>query len=130
VRPRPFGRVGIPTISPSGNPPDGGPEIIMLDRLKKRWGVTSTWSFIAIFLAFSLAGLAITQCRPVVFHLLHFNPQTSSWIKVPTYLLLMVPLYQVFLLLFGALLGEFRFFWEKEKKIGRWLAARLTPRPR
>ena len=97
-----------------------------MEKLKKRWGVDSTWSVIAIFLTFSLAGMAITRCRPPIFHLLHFTQQTSLWIKVPTYIILIVPLYQFFLILFGSALGEFRFFWEKEKKMGRWIARRFV----
>jgi hypothetical protein len=33
------------------------------------------------------------------------------------YLLVIFPLYQVLLLVYGALFGQFRFFWKKEKQL-------------
>ena len=31
--------------------------------------------------------------------------------------LLVLPLYQIMLLIYGAIFGQFRFFWEKEKQL-------------
>ena len=33
------------------------------------------------------------------------------------YLLLVLPLYQIMLLIYGFIFGQFRFFWEKEKQL-------------
>jgi hypothetical protein len=41
------------------------------------------------------------------------------WVKVPTYLLLVFPTYQISLMIYGSLLGQFRFFWAKEKAMMR-----------
>ena len=98
----------------------------MMSRLKEKWGITSPWQFWAIMLVFTFAGLAITQMRGPVFHLLGIQPETPFWIKTVVYLLSIFPLYQLFLLIFGALLGQFRFFWEKEKTMARWLVRRFT----
>lgn len=92
----------------------------MLDRLKVKWGISSAPQFWAILITFSLAGLAITQVRRPLFHLFGIEPQTPLWIKTIVYLASVFPLYQLFLLVFGTLLGQFRFFWEKEKAMGRW----------
>ena len=100
-----------------------------VERMKEKWGITSTWKFIAILLVFSLAGLAITQCRKPVFHLFHLTAETPLWIKTVVYLLAVFPLYQFFLLLFSVPLGSFKFFWEKEKKLGKWFLSRLTLKP-
>jgi hypothetical protein len=35
------------------------------------------------------------------------------------YLILVLPLYQIFLLIYGFIFGQFKFFWEKEKLIFR-----------
>ncbi len=86
-----------------------------IDRLKVKWGITSTWQVIAILLTFSLAGLSITRIRPIVWLLFGFTEETSMWIKVPTYILMIFPTYQVMLMIFGTLLGQFKFFWAKEK---------------
>jgi len=44
-------------------------------------------------------------------------------VKVPVCILI----YQVFLMAWGTVAGEFRFFWEKEKKLGRWILKLCSP---
>jgi hypothetical protein len=103
----------------------------MFDRLKTKWGVTSTPRMWLILLAFSLAGSSIGFLKRIFWPLLGFTPETSLWIRVPTYILIMVPMYQVSLLFFGTLLGQFRFFWAWEKKfvsrMGRLFGRRDKP---
>jgi len=43
--------------------------------------------------------------------------ETSAWIKIPYYLLTVLPLYQIVLLAYGFLFGQFRFFWAFEKRM-------------
>ena len=91
-------------------------------RLMSKWGIESNFSFWMIMLTFTLAGLSITQVRPLYWNLLGFTKEhPSMWVKVPTYLLLVFPTYQISLIIFGTLLGQFRFFWAKEKAMGRAL---------
>jgi hypothetical protein len=92
-----------------------------VQKLKTKWGIQSNFDFIMIMLAFSLAGSMISVCRPPIFHLLGITKETHLWIKILVYVPLIPPIYQVFLLFWGTILGQFEFFWEKEKKIGRFL---------
>ena len=92
-----------------------------VEKLKSKWGIESNWDFTMIMLAFSLAGMMISLCRPTIFHLLGIKPETHLWIKIAVYLPLIPPIYQVFLMFWGTVLGQFHFFWEKEKRIGRFL---------
>ena len=94
----------------------------MFERLKSKWGVSSGRRLLVIFLVFSLAGSSMLYVRRIFWPLLGFTAETSRWVTVPVYLLLMIPTYQVMLITFGTLLGEFRFFWEWEKKFGRRMA--------
>ncbi len=96
-----------------------------MQRLKKKWGIESNLQIILIMVVFSLAGMAITQCRRPVFHAFGLTEQTPIWIKTIVYILCVFPMYQFFLLVFGTLLGQFRFFWEKEKKMVQWLGRKL-----
>jgi len=98
----------------------------MLDSLKSKWGIESNIQIVLIMVVFSLAGMAITQCRAPVFHFFGLTSTTPIWIKTIVYIACVFPMYQFFLLVFGTLLGQFRFFWEKEKKMFRWLARKLT----
>jgi len=99
-----------------------------IDRLKRKWGITSTWQVIAILIAFSLAGSSVTRIRRIFWPMLGFSTDTSMWIQVPTYIALIFPTYQVMLLVFGTLLGQFKFFWEKEKAMGRFFLKAFRPK--
>jgi hypothetical protein len=72
---------------------------------------------VAILLTFTLAGSSIGPLRIILWHLFGFTRETSYWIKVPTYLAFIFPTYQCMLIIFGTLLGQFKFFWAKEKKV-------------
>lgn len=94
----------------------------ILHTLRDRWGV-GPWSIAAILLAFSLAGLTVVQLRqPVLGFLLPAN--APGWLQWTVYLLILFPMYQVLLLAYGALLGQFGFFWGRLKAVGRLLSAR------
>ena len=95
-------------------------------RMKSRWGV-STWGAIAILLAFSLAGSTVLKItRPILEFIL--PEDVPRWLWWTARILIIVPVYQVLLLGYGTLLGQFRFFWEKEKKMGGWLARPFSRR--
>ena len=94
------------------------------ERLKQKWNIQNDWDFWMIMLTFSMAGMAIMPARKVIFHLVGITPQTPLWVKILVYVPLIPPAYQLGLLLFGTLLGQFRFFWEKEKQLVRFLIGR------
>lgn len=97
-----------------------------VEHLKTKWGITNNIDFILIMLAFSLAGMMISICRPPIFHLLGITAKTPLWVKVAVYIPLIPPIYQIFLLFWGTVLGQFSFFWEKEKRLGRFLKQSLV----
>lgn len=71
-------------------------------------------------LVFSLAGMSIIFERRPLFSTLGVTSQTSLPLKTLLYLATVPFLYQLNLLFFGFLLGQFEFFWEKEKRLGRF----------
>ncbi|HSR69455.1 MAG TPA: DUF6787 family protein [Acidobacteriota bacterium] len=95
-----------------------------MERMKVRWGV-GPLGLVGVLAAFSLAGSSVLFVgRPILGWVL---PQDApTWLRVVGYLLLIVPLYQVLLLMWGTLFGQFRFFWEREKKLGRFLMGLLS----
>ena len=93
-------------------------------RLMQKWNIKSDWDFWMIMLTFSMAGMGISVVRPIVFHLFGIERTTPLWIKVCAYIPLIPPTYQLGLLFFGTLLGQFNFFWEKEKQLVRFLTGR------
>ena len=97
----------------------------LLERFKKKWGIDSTLSIVLILIVFSLAGSSIVFVRKPLFNLLEINDSHFA-LKTFVYLIAIFPCYQLFLLIYGALLGQFKFFWDKEKKMGRWIINLLS----
>ncbi len=93
----------------------------------EKWGVQTHWEFFIICLTFSLAGMIIVFERKPLFHFLGID-HTPLWFKILIYIPLVCPIYQMNLLIFGFLFGQFPFFWEKEKKLGRFLLQSLRIR--
>ena len=96
---------------------------MVFDKLKSRWGVDSDRRFIVILIVFSLSGSSILWVKTPIYSLLGISQEASLWVKVPVCILI----YQVFLMAWGTVAGEFRFFWEKEKKLGRWILKLCSP---
>ncbi len=90
-------------------------------KLKSKWNIQSNWDFWMIMLTFSLAGMSIVSIRKVIFPLLGIKAATPLWVKVLVYIPLFPPVYQLGLLFFGFILGQFPFFWEKEKRLVKFL---------
>jgi len=93
-----------------------------ISRLKTRWGVNSAIRVILIMIVFSLTGMTVVFARPIVFSAFGFDESTPFLIKAITYILLIFPMYQILILVYGAMLGQFAFFWEKEKKLVKLLS--------
>jgi hypothetical protein len=93
-----------------------------MNRLKNKWGLTSSWQVLLILLTFSLAGSSVVVLKQWYFGALGFNEQTDFWLKAIAYLIFIFPAYQVLILAYGTLLGQFRFFWEKEKRLVQVIA--------
>jgi hypothetical protein len=94
-------------------------------RLQKKWGVETIRQVLIILVIFTLAGSSIVVLRKGLFYLLDYDETTPFWLKTVTYLVFVFPAYQCLLLTYGFLLGQFNFFWEKEKKMFRWVAAKI-----
>ena len=88
----------------------------MIKKLGERWGVDSAWQVMAILIVFACTGFSVLYLKKPLFALAGITAETSAWIRVPFYILTILPAYQVLLLFYGFLFGQFRFFWEFEKR--------------
>ncbi len=94
----------------------------VFDRMRARWGV-GFWGMVAILTAFSLAGLTTLRLKGFVIG--YILPETApGWVQWAVYLVVMLPVYQVLLIGYGTLLGQFDFFWSKLKAVGRLVGRR------
>ena len=88
----------------------------MFRRFKKRWNIKSNFQLIIIFIVFSVTGSAALVVRKFAFQFLGIQPDTSLFIKIPLYILILFPAYQILLLIIGSLVGQFQFFYAFQKK--------------
>lgn len=91
----------------------------MIKKLKNKWGITSNFQFWLIFIIFAIAGSSTLFVKRPVFDFLGIDSSTSLWIVIPVYIVTITPAYFIILLFYGTIFGQFKFFWEFEKKMLR-----------
>ncbi len=86
--------------------------------LENKWEVSYRWELIAIFIAFAVTGSTAARISdPIIGFLGFYKETTSGWIYWPVRIFLIFPVYQVLLLIVGWIFGQFKFFWNFEKKM-------------
>ncbi|HZB12509.1 MAG TPA: DUF6787 family protein [Chryseolinea sp.] len=96
--------------------------VVWLDRLRERWNLGSTLQVIIVLIVFACTGFTILFLKkPLLRFLAGENGDTV--IASILYYILILPLYNVILLGYGFLFGQFNFFWAFEKKLFK----RLSP---
>ncbi len=88
------------------------------ERLKKKWNLKSGLQLFMVLLVFACTGFSVLFLKKPLFDLLGISG-TSGWLYTLLYLLAILPLYQILLLFFGLIFGQFPFFWEYEKRTFR-----------
>jgi hypothetical protein len=89
----------------------------LLQKLMQKWQLKNMFQVIMVLLVFSLTGSTVVLLRQVLFDFLGFTQQTPFWLKTITYLIFIFPAYQLLILIYGFMLGQFSFFWKKERKL-------------
>lgn len=80
-------------------------------KLKNRWKVNYRWEFIAIFLCFAVTGSSAGKISDPIMSLLQLPKETTrAWVYWPIRVLVLFPVYQVLLVIFGWLFGQHQFF--------------------
>jgi len=87
-----------------------------LNKLQAKWKLQSLWQVVWVLVAFACTGTTVLLIKEPIFALLGVNMEEGGFWKTVLYLLLVLPLYQVLLLVYGFIFGQFGFFWEKEKQ--------------
>lgn len=89
-----------------------------MEKLKKRWGIDSNVQLAVIFFVFAITGSTAAKLAAPVTEFIGLDQEsTAAWLYWMARILLIFPIYQVLLVAFGWLFGQFRFFWNFEKKM-------------
>jgi hypothetical protein len=79
---------------------------------------------VLVLIVFALTGFTILFIKKPIFDFLGISMERGGFWKTVLYLLLVLPLYQIILLIWGFVFGQFAFFWEKEKQFLRRITGR------
>jgi hypothetical protein len=91
-----------------------------LRRLETKWKLESLFQVVMVLVVFACTGFTILFIKNPILNFFGIERGGGQgFINTVLYLLLVLPLYQIFLLIYGAIFGQFKFFWEKEKEIFR-----------
>ncbi|MDR5590125.1 DUF6787 family protein [Christiangramia sediminicola] len=89
-----------------------------MKKLKDRWEIDSNWQLFIILLVFAITGSSAAKLASPVCELVGITQQNSHWSIYWLFrILLIFPIYQVLLVSFGWIFGQFQFFWSFEKKM-------------
>jgi hypothetical protein len=87
------------------------------ERLQKKWGVDFK-QMVIILIVFACTGTTIMFLKKPVVAFFVGDGEKSILFSI-LYFVLILPIYNLFLLIYGFLFGQFNFFWEYEKKFFR-----------
>jgi hypothetical protein len=90
--------------------------MMMFEKLKKRWNIKSNFQVVVILVVFALTGSTTVYVKKLFYDFIGITPDTGLWIKILIYLPVILIIYNILLLIYGFIFGQFRFFWEFEKK--------------
>lgn len=89
-----------------------------MNKLKQRWGITSNWQLTIIFVVFAITGSSsVMVSKPILDFFGIAKDSMPYFIYIILKIVIVLPVYQLLLVGFGFLFGQFKFFWEFEKKM-------------
>jgi hypothetical protein len=86
-----------------------------IKKLMLRWKLENAFQVVLVLVVFACTGFTVLFIKKPILHFLA-GEQGDSVTASVIYYLLILPLYNVILLGYGFLFGQFNFFWEFEKR--------------
>jgi len=86
-----------------------------IEKLKNRWKLKSTGQVIIVLLVFACTGFTILFIKKPLLSWLA-GEEGNSTLGSVLYYIFILPLYNVILLGYGFVFGQFRFFWDFERR--------------
>ncbi|MEO7991552.1 MAG: DUF6787 family protein [Chryseolinea sp.] len=93
-----------------------------LERLKQRWQLHSIMQVIVVLIVFACTGFTVLFIKKPLLELLA-GEEGKTTIASVLYYIFILPFYNIILLGYGFLFGQFRFFWKFEKRTAQRIAS-------
>ncbi|HLV69181.1 MAG TPA: DUF6787 family protein [Xanthomarina sp.] len=92
--------------------------LFLFKKLKNKWEVNYKWELIRIFIVFAITGTSsLFVGKPIIKWLGITKENLNIVVYWVLYVIIGLIFYQILLLCIGWLFGQFKFFWEFEKKM-------------
>ena len=87
-----------------------------MKKLKERWGITSNFQIVIIFVVFGITGSVSAYISGPLTNLIIGESDLPWLLKILIRIIVLTPIYQVLLLFFGYIFFQYRFFYNFVKK--------------
>ena len=94
---------------------------MILKKFKERWGITSNFQLVIIFIVFGITGSVSAYISGPLTDFIIGKSDIHWLIKLLIRILVLTPIYQVLLLFFGYIFFQYRFFYNFVKKFMSFL---------
>ena len=89
---------------------------MILKKLKERWGITSNFQIVIIFIVFGITGTVSAYISGPLTNII-IGESDLHWLKkLLIRIIVLTPIYQVLLLFFGYIFFQYKFFYNFVKK--------------
>ncbi len=92
-----------------------------LHRLQERWQLKDLKQVIIVLIVFALTGTTAVFVKKPIFAFLGITNDMAWWVRALVWCITILPIYNILLLIYGFIFGQFTFFWNFEKKFFRRL---------
>ena len=100
-----------------------------IEILKSRWKLQNTWQVIVILIVFACTGTTVLLIKKPLFSYWFPDGEKPLWANI-TYYVMILPVYNILLLAYGFVFGQFKFFWNFEKRFfGRMFSKSKETKP-
>ena len=86
-----------------------------IEHLKNKWKLENIWQVIVVLIVFACTGFTVLFIKKPLLEFLAGEKGDTVLASV-LYYVFILPIYNVILLVYGFIFGQFNFFWEFEKR--------------
>lgn len=79
-------------------------------KLKSRWDIESDKQVVIILIAFTLTGFSTLYIHYLIDQLLGITEESPFIYKALVFVVIVLPVYNILLMIYGSLLGQYKFF--------------------
>ncbi|MEQ9302312.1 MAG: prolipoprotein diacylglyceryl transferase [Marinoscillum sp.] len=96
-----------------------------IDRLQQRWNLKNSLQVVLVLVVFACTGFSVMFLKTPIKSFFLETGESSLLFNI-CYWILIFPVYNLILLLYGFIFGQFSFFWQFEKRMFRRMTGKKS----